>query len=287
MSRLLVAYPQQAISVVWLWVLFPAADFQAYFSNQRVQSNLVYNFHFISRWILVFTLPHTTSEASSWGPWSGERAWSTCSLFLFSFSSSLDSYRAGTGRMDEVQKECLLNWCHCGPLSDGILLSVACVYTLALWWWTFLYVQVTRMECTWDITEEKLSKAFFYSVKHSWRQQVNENQTSSHSYLSEFTSSTMLVTEGTAVWGPCFYLGVLGPALHTHINLIHLLTWVIQSDLIFTTAPCFGSWWNAPWSPAAGVLAWWVTLLGWVQASQLNPGFLWTHRQLTQLWPTK
>lgn len=55
----------------------------------------------ISNWILIFTMPPATSEASAWGPWSGERTWSTHLLFLLSFSSSVGSCRAGSGRMDE------------------------------------------------------------------------------------------------------------------------------------------------------------------------------------------
>lgn len=120
MSKVIVAFLYQAISVPWFGVLFLEAQPQAYFYNQIVQFSLTSNFKCISNWILVFTLPHIISKASFWSMTLAPQ-----SLFLLSFSSSCGSCSAGAGRMDEGKKKYSPDRCDSSPLSDHMPLSVA------------------------------------------------------------------------------------------------------------------------------------------------------------------
>lgn len=95
--------------------------------TKKVHYNVIKNFIYIFSWILIFTLPHSTSYASAWEPRSAERALSMPSHFYLSSSSSLSSCGTGAGKMDEEKKECLPNWCLCSSLFYSIPLSVAWV----------------------------------------------------------------------------------------------------------------------------------------------------------------
>ena len=112
-----------------------------------------------------------------------------------------------------------------------------------------------------------------------------KNETSLYLCLSEFRLSNMLVTEDASIWEPCLYMRISLPA--PHIPRTHLLTWEIHSDLTLPPhpRPQHSPWQNTPQTPATGVLAWWLTLLVGLLARQLKPGYLWTHRKLTQLCP--